>query len=352
MAIQDVSVIEKALHLNRTYGIILLEFMRGEIYNMGDVDIHVKNFIKINSVFAQLFEKGVYHGAAHIECSQLRELDAANQDTIDYGGGKHKSLERFRDAEKVTMLFADRAAFQIIMGVEGQAGVHYYMPVRCMEMDAVSYSVQCRQVVQKAKEEKKLGKYADGVPKGTKLVPVVTLVFYTGSKPWDGPKSLYDMLDVPENMKGWLLQATPDYQMNLIDARHMTKEQINEFEGDLKAFLLMLQERYDEKQLKTALATHRETWYALSKIKNDKRYAEYIDRVSDEELKGGIYMDATLDYIEKRGEQRGEKRGEQRILELYQLLVRDGRLDEWNQAVQDRDKLKELIREYLGSVEK
>ncbi len=29
---------------------------------MGDIDISVKNFIKINSVFAQLFEKGVYHG--------------------------------------------------------------------------------------------------------------------------------------------------------------------------------------------------------------------------------------------------------------------------------------------------
>ena len=119
--------------------------------------------------------------------------------------------------------------------------------------------------------------------------------------------SLYDMLDVPEDMKDWLLQATPDYQMNLIDARHMTKEQLNEFEGDLKSFLLMLQEHYDKEQLKTALAIHRETWYALSKIKNDKRYAEYIDEISDEELEGGIYMDATLDYIEKRGEKRGEK---------------------------------------------
>ena len=50
---------------------------------MGDIDINVKNFIKINSVFAQLFEKGVYHGTAHIVCDKLKELDAANQDTID-----------------------------------------------------------------------------------------------------------------------------------------------------------------------------------------------------------------------------------------------------------------------------
>ena len=39
---------------------------------MGDIDINVKNFIKINSVFAQLFEKGVYHGTAH---QRLKFLD-------------------------------------------------------------------------------------------------------------------------------------------------------------------------------------------------------------------------------------------------------------------------------------
>ena len=45
---------------------------------MGNIDISVKDFIKINSVFAQLFEKGVYHGRAHIECDRLSDLDTAN----------------------------------------------------------------------------------------------------------------------------------------------------------------------------------------------------------------------------------------------------------------------------------
>ena len=105
---------------------------------------------------------------------------------------------------------------------------------------------------------------------------------------------------------------------------------------------------------RSALATHRETWYALSKIKNDKRYAEYIDSVSDAELEGGIYMDATLDYIEKRGEMRGEmlgeKRGEDRGLdlaaELYQILANEKKLDEWNTAVKNKNKMLDLLREY------
>ncbi len=162
--------------------------------------------------------------------------------------------------------------------------------------------------------------------------------------------SLYDMLDVSGNAKEWLLQATPDYRMNLIDARHMTKEQINAYDGDLKAFLLMLQEQFDEEQLKTALATHRETWYALGKIKNDNRYVEYINSISDKELEGGIYMDATLDYIEKRGEKRGKEHGEKHGLDLaarlYQLLADENRLDAWNEAVKNKDMMMQLLREY------
>lgn len=59
----------------------------------------------------------------------------------------------------------------------------------------------------------------------------------------------------------------------------------------MKAFLLLLRERFDRERLKSIVAMHRETWYAVSKIRNDKRYAEYIDRVSDEELAGGAGMD-------------------------------------------------------------
>ncbi len=154
---------------------------------MGDIDISVKNFIKINSVFAQLFEKGVYHGKTHIEYEKLQELDSANQDTIDFKNGCFKEFERLRDAAKITMLFDNKAAFQLILGVEGQTDIHYYMPVRCMEIDAVSYSIQCRKISQIAKEDRTLKKYANGVPKGTKIVPVVTLVFYTGTKTWMVP---------------------------------------------------------------------------------------------------------------------------------------------------------------------
>ena len=180
---------------------------------MGEMDIRVKNFVKLNSVFAQLFSQGVYSGEMKIDPDKLQEVDTVDQETLQIDG-KLNDLERLRDAQKIAMLFDGKVAFQIVMGVEGQSGVNYYMPVRCMELDALAYSYQCRKISEKAKENKELKKYADGIPKGTKIIPTVTLVFYYGSKPWDGPVTVYDMLDIPDEMKAWMEQTTPNYRMN------------------------------------------------------------------------------------------------------------------------------------------
>ena len=56
---------------------------------MGKIDICVKNFIKVDTVFAQLFSEGVFKGSAKIDPNKLQELDTANQTTL-------KDLERLR----------------------------------------------------------------------------------------------------------------------------------------------------------------------------------------------------------------------------------------------------------------
>ena len=97
--------------------------------------------------------------------------------------------------------------------------------------------------------------------------------------------------------------------MKLIDAKHMSDKEIEQFSGDLKAFLLMIRKRYNPKALKSVVAKHRETWYTVSAIKKDKRYIDYINTVSDDELEGGLCMDATLDYIEAKGRRKGKAEG-------------------------------------------
>lgn len=305
---------------------------------MGAVDIRIKEFFKINSVFAQLFSCGVFGGRLCIDPARLQEMDTVSQETVRLADGQLKDVERLRDVQKIAMLFDGKMAFQVIMGVEGQDGVNYFMPVRCMELDALTYSYQCRRISAEAKEKKEIRKYADGVPKGTRIVPTVTLVFYFGEEVWDGPTSVYDMLDIPEELKDWAKTIIPDYQMHIIDARHMMGVEIDKFDGDLKAFLLMIQENFDEKKIRSAIATHKETWYAIGAVKKDKRYIDYIDNVSDEELAGGVYMDAVLDRIEARGESR--------VNRLALLLAQEGRIDDFIRSAKDKDYQKQLLMEY------
>lgn len=118
----------------------------------------MKDFIKLDSVFSQLFGRWVYGGKLWVDSDKLQEFDTASQEAVELEGDETEMLERFRDVQKIARVFDDKIAFQIIMGVEGQTGVHYYMPVRYMELDALTYSYQCKKVSEKTKEEKKLKK--------------------------------------------------------------------------------------------------------------------------------------------------------------------------------------------------
>ena len=114
----------------------------------------------------------------------------------------------------------------------------------------------------------------------------------------------------------------------------------------MKAFLLMIQETYNEEQLKNVVAMHRETWYAISAIKRDQRYVEYIENISDEDLSGGMYMDAVLDRIEARGEARGKAMGEARVNELGTRMAEAGRVNEFIQSLSDKELQNQLFSEF------
>lgn len=88
------------------------------------------------------------------------------------------------------------------------------------------------------------------------------------------------------------------------------------------------------------------TNYVISKIKNDKRYIEYIDSVSDEEMAGGVNMDAALDYIVAEGEARGEARGEEKVNRLGILLSESGRTNDFLKSLSDKGLQKKLFVEF------
>ena len=275
---------------------------------MGQIDIATKMFVSISDIFAQIFNVGLFQGDIVVREDGLTDLNSLEDIRLE---GKEKLFEKIRDIKKQSDLGFSLA----ILGIEDQDKIHQFMPVRTMMYDAAAYEVQFRRIIEECEQKGVTIPYGMGVPRGTQVLPVITIIFYTGKEIWDGPRDLFSLLKVPENKKELLKKYMNNYCIHVIDARHMSDEEINRYSGDLKAFFIMLKEKYDEEMLRGVIAKHKETWYALSTIKKDKRYKDYVDTISEKELAGGVDMCETLDFIEKRGIEQGIEQGIKGLVE-------------------------------------
>ena len=86
--------------------------------------------------------------------------------------------------------------------------------------------------------------------KKDRLIPIISLVFYYGSEPWDGPVDLYDMfqLEGTKEEKEILEKYLPNYKINLVDAERL--EDVEKFSDDLQVILTMLRYRDSKEELK------------------------------------------------------------------------------------------------------
>ena len=92
---------------------------------------------------------------------------------------------------------------------------YYGMPLRVMLGDALGYLKEYQEISGNNKKEgkwKNSEEFLSGFCKEDRLHPMVTICIYYGENIWDGPMSLKDMLNIPEN----LCSVVNDYRMNFI----------------------------------------------------------------------------------------------------------------------------------------
>lgn len=172
----------------------------------------LRDFLKENEIFADLFNTCVFGGKEILHNSDFEKVDTTLSESIECNEELLK-VRRYRDiARKATL-----NAKYVILGVENQSKVHYAMPLRIMLYDALGYTDGCKDQGALHNSDKwTADEYLSRVSKGIRLIPIFTLVLYTGERKWDGPRSLYDMLELDEEMKPYI----SDYHMNLIDVGH------------------------------------------------------------------------------------------------------------------------------------
>ena len=220
---------------------------------MGNIDKLTTKFMNHNDVFADAFNFFIYNGEKIIDASTLKPMDShILLDIFDWDKPKqsYKTVQKYRDVFKQTVIkYNDEAAY-VLLGVENQTDIHYAMPVRNMIYDALSYAeqVSARGYYNKKNKTAKDGvEFLSGFLKTDKLIPVITLVVYFGVEKWDGPISLHEMLDTNNDV---VLKYIQDYRINLIEPSGIKEEELELFTSDLKEVLTFIKFSKDSEKIK------------------------------------------------------------------------------------------------------
>ena len=199
--------------------------------------------------FADAFNFLLYGGERVIDPGRLRELDTTEVTAVN-GGNAKANVQKTRDLLRMWGAMEDDNAVYVMLGLELQGLVHYAMPVRSALYDAIGYANQVSNIARSYRKDSREKKeeadvtvedgtvkikltdaeFLSGLRKGDRLVPIVTAVVHLGDEPWDGPRSLLDMLDLPD---GRLRRFLNDYRLNLISPADMDEGEFDKFGTDL-----------------------------------------------------------------------------------------------------------------------
>ena len=128
----------------------------------------------------------------------------------------------------------------VLLALEIQKDVHYAMPLRVLNYDSAGYETQWRRAraIHKRNESLKGAEYLSGFRKNDRLTPILTLVLYFGREPWDGPRTLKEMLDLRE-CPPEVARQIADYPLRLIEVREYLR--LERFHSDLRYVFGFLQ---------------------------------------------------------------------------------------------------------------
>ena len=245
---------------------------------LGKIDTITKEYMKDPVIFADMFNKFLYHGKQVIRPESLIEMDST-EIVVPYGEGKAGvPAQKYRDVLK--LMKTDGNIAYCILGCEDQGAIHYAMPVKNMLYDSMQFARQVTKAAKSHRQEKEhkptSDEFLSGFYKTDRLIPVVTLVIYWGPDRWDGPLTLKEMYAEADDA---VMQYVPDYKINLIAPEQMSDDEIKEFQTSLKEVMLYIKYSKDKNKLQKVTQAD-ESFQNL-----DRQAAEVINVTTNSKLK-------------------------------------------------------------------
>ena len=312
---------------------------------MGAIDTEGKQYLSNPVFFADAFNYLLYDGEQVINPEELRELDTTEL-TSAYGNNARVPVQKYRDLLKLWNAMMDENAIYVILGAELQDKVHYGMPVKDGLYDMLGYSKQIAEIRRSYRQDSvdqegeitvdngvlkiKLTseEFLSGLRKEDKLIPIITAVVYFGEKSWDGPRSLFEMLDVRDER---LYRFLSDYKLNLISPADMDEDEFVKFHTELGFAMKLLKHQAVDADELIVREGHR-------KVSSETAYFLNVAMKLNLELEvesGGVDMCKAMEKRDQRKEVTG-------AIKAYRL---DGASDE--DIIAKVMKLYNVTREYV-----
>ncbi len=306
---------------------------------MGAKDITEKILADFNDVFADIINGVLFDGKQVVSEHALENVKDRSQYKFN-----NKIHEQERDLAKRWIPY--KICFALY-GLEHETGAEPYMPMRIIGYDGAAYRGQL------TKRERDRPNF-----------PVITIVLYFGTKHWDQPRTLYECMNIQENLKPFV----SDYKINVVEVAFLD-DKLDNFHSDFRiiAEYFVNKRRNIEYTPSAQEIQHVDEFLKLLQaLTGDDRYFDVLNLLQKEAKKEGVNMCEILDKVEnrgiaigeKRGEIRGEKRGEIRgekrgreemadeINQLNAILLKQNRMDDLIRTLTDRNYQRQLMTEF------
>ena len=306
---------------------------------MGAKDITEKILADFNDVFADIINGVLFDGKQVVSEHALENVKDRSQ--YKFNNIIH---EQERDLAKRWIPY--KICFALY-GLEHETGAEPYMPMRIIGYDGAAYRGQL------TKRERDRPNF-----------PVITIVLYFGTKHWDQPRTLYECMNIQENLKPFV----SDYKINVVEVAFLD-DKLDNFHSDFRiiAEYFVNKRRNIEYTPSAQEIQHVDEFLKLLQaLTGDDRYFDVLNLLQKEAKKEGVNMCEILDKVEnrgiaigeKRGEIRGEKRGEIRgekrgrekmadeINQLNAILLKQNRMDDLRRTLADQNYQRQLMAEF------
>lgn len=304
-------------------------------------DTVTKDYVKDAGVFADIFNYYIYGGRQVILPEQLTERDSTKI-ALPYGAdGAAVPVQKFRDVQKLYAAMTDGKMEYVLYGAENQTEIHYAMAVKNNLYDALEYAGQVEEAAKSHRKEMKrkkeqgetsaeedrktpnTGEFLSGFWSEDRLIPSITVTIYFGPEEWNGPLSLFEMMNVSDPD---VLACMDNYHVRLIAPAQMLDEEIMKFRSSLREVMLFIKYSKDRENLSRVLEANEERFREV-----ERRAADVIETITN----AGIKYDESEEVVNvcqaireirmeerKIGEQDGElKKAREAARNFYKLGI-------------------------------